>query len=75
MGKYNIKKQLIVVFIVAIVLRIGFILTLDNSIDVWGDWWDELGDHRDFLFFLQEFIKFLVIVFSQVKSVLLLLVL
>jgi len=43
MEKHNIKKQLIAVFIIAIVLRIGFILTLDNSVDVWGDWWDELG--------------------------------
>jgi len=43
MRKYNIKKQLIAVFIIAIILRIGFILTLDNSIDVWGDWWDS-GD-------------------------------
>jgi len=43
MEKSKIKKQLITVFIIAIILRVGFILTLDNSIDVWGDWWDELG--------------------------------
>jgi len=34
---------LIGIFIGALILRIGFILTMDNSIDMWGDWWDELG--------------------------------
>ncbi|MCM8764825.1 MAG: glycosyltransferase family 39 protein [Candidatus Omnitrophica bacterium] len=42
MEKKNLKI-LLSVFFVALALRTGFILTLDNSIDVWGDWWDELG--------------------------------
>lgn len=42
MGKKDLKVILLI-FFVALFLRIGFILTLDNSIDVWGDWWDELG--------------------------------
>jgi len=42
MEKKDIKIVLLI-FFVALILRIGFILTLDNSIDVWGDWWDELG--------------------------------
>ncbi|MCS7180324.1 MAG: glycosyltransferase family 39 protein, partial [bacterium] len=33
----------ILIFFLALILRICFILTLDNSVDVWGDWWDELG--------------------------------
>ncbi|MCM8778071.1 MAG: glycosyltransferase family 39 protein [Candidatus Omnitrophica bacterium] len=37
------KKKIILVFLLALLLRIGFILTLDNTVDVWGDWWDELG--------------------------------
>lgn len=37
------KKKLFFLFILAIIIRVGFILTLDNSVDVWGDWWDELG--------------------------------
>lgn len=37
------RKKLLFIFLLAIVLRIGFISTLDNSVDVWGDWWDELG--------------------------------
>ncbi|MCM8786154.1 MAG: glycosyltransferase family 39 protein [Candidatus Omnitrophica bacterium] len=39
----NEKKFLIIIFFVSLIIRIGFILTLDNSVDVWGDWWDELG--------------------------------
>lgn len=31
------------IILFALTLRVGFILTLDNSVDVWGDWWDELG--------------------------------
>ncbi|MCX8082103.1 MAG: glycosyltransferase family 39 protein [bacterium] len=31
------------IFFFALILRIGFILTLNNTVDVWGDWWDELG--------------------------------
>ncbi|MCM8822288.1 MAG: glycosyltransferase family 39 protein [Candidatus Omnitrophica bacterium] len=42
MEKKNLKV-LLSIFLVALVLRTGFILTLDNSVDVWGDWWDELG--------------------------------
>ncbi|HOJ30684.1 MAG TPA: glycosyltransferase family 39 protein [bacterium] len=42
MEKKN-SKILILIFFVAFVARICFILTLDNSVDVWGDWWDELG--------------------------------
>jgi len=34
---------LICIFFLALILRIFFISTLDNTIDVWGDWWDELG--------------------------------
>ncbi|MCM8809983.1 MAG: glycosyltransferase family 39 protein [Candidatus Omnitrophica bacterium] len=41
--KANEKKFLIIIFFVSLIIRIGFILTLDNSVDVWGDWWDELG--------------------------------
>ncbi|HPC29531.1 MAG TPA: glycosyltransferase family 39 protein [bacterium] len=41
------KKKLIIllvgIFFLALILRIGFISTLDNTVDVWGDWWDELG--------------------------------
>ncbi|HOL22335.1 MAG TPA: glycosyltransferase family 39 protein [bacterium] len=39
----KIVKKLIFIFLFALLLRIGFILTLNNSVDVWGDWWDELG--------------------------------
>ncbi|HOK79341.1 MAG TPA: glycosyltransferase family 39 protein [bacterium] len=42
MEKKNLKI-LMLIFFVALVARICFILTLDNSVDVWGDWWDELG--------------------------------
>lgn len=41
------KKKLVIIligiFLLALFLRIAFISTLDNSVDVWGDWWDELG--------------------------------
>jgi len=43
MEKHKTKKQLIGIFVVALILRIGFILTRNNSVNVWGDWWDELG--------------------------------
>ncbi|MCM8804605.1 MAG: glycosyltransferase family 39 protein [Candidatus Omnitrophica bacterium] len=38
-----INRKILYVFLLALFLRICFILTLDNSVDVWGDWWDELG--------------------------------
>jgi len=41
--RFSDKKLLGIIFLLALVIRIGFILTLDNSVDVWGDWWDELG--------------------------------
>lgn len=31
------------IFFLGIILRVGFIFSLNNSVDVWGDWWDELG--------------------------------
>ena len=34
---------LLLIFLGAFAVRILFISTLDNSVDVWGDWWDELG--------------------------------
>ncbi len=37
------KKYVLLIFFLSLILRICFILTLDNSVDVWGDWWDELG--------------------------------
>ncbi len=37
------KKKILYLFGLSLILRICFILTLDNSVDVWGDWWDELG--------------------------------
>jgi 4-amino-4-deoxy-L-arabinose transferase-like glycosyltransferase len=37
------KKYIFIFFLLALILRVSFILTLDNSVDVWGDWWDELG--------------------------------
>jgi len=37
------KRKILYIFLLALILRVGFILTLDNSVDVWGDWWDELG--------------------------------
>ncbi|HOK55974.1 MAG TPA: glycosyltransferase family 39 protein [bacterium] len=37
------NKKILYLFLFALILRIAFILTLDNSVDVWGDWWDELG--------------------------------
>ncbi|MGC9031652.1 MAG: ArnT family glycosyltransferase [Minisyncoccia bacterium] len=37
------NKKILYLFLFALILRICFILTLDNSVDVWGDWWDELG--------------------------------
>jgi len=43
MEKKEVIKKLILIFFFALVIRIGFILTLDNTVDVWGDWWDELG--------------------------------
>ncbi|MCM8818101.1 MAG: glycosyltransferase family 39 protein [Candidatus Omnitrophica bacterium] len=43
MVKAKEKKFLIIIFLISLIIRIGFILTLDNSVDVWGDWWDELG--------------------------------
>ncbi|MDD3726443.1 MAG: hypothetical protein PHI44_04540 [Candidatus Ratteibacteria bacterium] len=42
MEKKALTKKLVLIFLIALVLRIGFILTLDNTVDVWGDWWDEL---------------------------------
>ncbi|MCM8772861.1 MAG: glycosyltransferase family 39 protein [Candidatus Omnitrophica bacterium] len=41
--KKTYEKYLFLIFLWALVLRIGFILTLNNNVDVWGDWWDELG--------------------------------
>jgi len=43
MEKKDITKKLLLIFFFALIIRIGFILTLNNSVDVWGDWWDELG--------------------------------
>lgn len=43
MEKKTLNKKLVILFLLALVLRIGFILTLDNTVDIWGDWWDELG--------------------------------
>jgi len=37
------KRKILYIFLLALILRVGFILTLNNSVDVWGDWWDELG--------------------------------
>jgi len=42
----RLKNRLFIlglIFLLALAVRIGFILTLDNSVDVWGDWWDDLG--------------------------------
>lgn len=41
--KITIGHLLGIIFLAALIIRIAFILTLDNSVDVWGDWWDELG--------------------------------
>jgi len=41
--KITVGHLLGIIFLVALIIRIAFILTLDNSVDVWGDWWDELG--------------------------------
>jgi 4-amino-4-deoxy-L-arabinose transferase-like glycosyltransferase len=43
MEKKRIIKELLLIFLFALILRIIFILTLNNAVDVWGDWWDELG--------------------------------
>ncbi|MBN1446034.1 MAG: glycosyltransferase family 39 protein [Candidatus Omnitrophica bacterium] len=43
MENKRIEKKLILIFLFALLLRIGFIMMLDNTVDVWGDWWDELG--------------------------------
>lgn len=43
LGRLSDKKLLGIIFLLALVIRIGFILTMDNTVDVWGDWWDELG--------------------------------
>ncbi len=43
MENKRVAKKLILIFLVALLLRIGFIMMLDNTVDVWGDWWDELG--------------------------------
>ncbi len=41
------KKKFLIyltgIFLLALFLRIAFISTLDNTVDVWDDWWDELG--------------------------------
>ncbi|MCL4378486.1 MAG: glycosyltransferase family 39 protein [Actinobacteria bacterium] len=34
---------LILIFFLALIIRIGFIRTLNNTINVWGDWWSRLG--------------------------------
>ncbi len=39
----SIWKKLLIIFIFSLSIRVLFILTLNNSVDVWGDWWDELG--------------------------------
>ena len=39
----KVNRKILYIFLLALILRVGFILTLDNSVDVWGDWWDELG--------------------------------
>ncbi len=31
------------IFLAALIIRVVYILTLNNAVDVWGDWWDELG--------------------------------
>jgi 4-amino-4-deoxy-L-arabinose transferase-like glycosyltransferase len=38
-----LRKKLFLIFLVALALRVAWIATLKNNIDVWGDWWDELG--------------------------------
>jgi len=47
MKNRSIIKRMIcemgLLFLFALILRIVFILTLNNTVDVWGDWWDELG--------------------------------
>lgn len=43
MEKKKLAVSLVIIFLVALIVRVAFILTLDNSVDVWGDWWDELG--------------------------------
>jgi len=37
------KRKLWIIFLLALALRLLWIATLDNTVDVWGDWWDELG--------------------------------
>lgn len=38
-----LKKKVLIIFLLALALRVIWIATLNNNIDVWGDWWDELG--------------------------------
>ncbi|MFA5392869.1 MAG: glycosyltransferase family 39 protein [Candidatus Ratteibacteria bacterium] len=42
MNNYSARKVWII-FLAALALRVIWIATLNNNVDVWGDWWDELG--------------------------------
>jgi 4-amino-4-deoxy-L-arabinose transferase-like glycosyltransferase len=37
----NSRNFLLIVFILAFFLRFFFILTVDNSVNIWGDWWSD----------------------------------
>jgi 4-amino-4-deoxy-L-arabinose transferase-like glycosyltransferase len=43
MEKKKLIIYLLLIFLLSFIIRVGFIVTLDTSVDVWGDWWSELG--------------------------------